>query len=77
MSEKNELEVLRTIGSEFELNMITAILEDNSIPFIVKNKGAGSYMRILTGGSPFKTDILVDISDLERALDLIEPVIGE
>lgn len=77
MSESLDLVVLRTIENEFEMNMISAILEDNNIPFIVKNKGSGSYMRILTGFSPFQTDILVDSGSLDKALELINPIIGE
>ena len=58
MSDKVKLVILRTIESEFEMNMISAILEDNNILFIVKDKGSGSYMRIITGSSPFRTDIM-------------------
>lgn len=77
MSDNLDLVVLRTIESEFEMNMITAILEDNGIPFIVKNKGSGSYMRIITGSSPFKTDILVSKDSFERSMELIIPIIGD
>ncbi|MGM0396262.1 MAG: putative signal transducing protein [Bacillota bacterium] len=77
MNDNIDLVVLRTIENEFEMNMITAILEDNGIPYIVKNKGSGSYMRILTGSSPFNTDILVDSKSLEKAIELISPIIGD
>ncbi|WP_409228146.1 putative signal transducing protein [Gudongella sp. SC589] len=77
MTDNVDLVVLRTVENEFEMNMITAILEDNKIPFIVKNKGSGSYMRILTGSSPFLTHILIDSRDLERSIELISPIVGE
>ncbi|MCR3954853.1 MAG: DUF2007 domain-containing protein [Gudongella sp.] len=77
MSESLDLVVLRTIENEFEMNMISAILEDNGIPFIVKNKGSGSYMRLITGSSPFKTDILVAEETFEKAMELVIPIIGD
>jgi hypothetical protein len=57
--------------------MITSILEDNKIPYIIKNKGSGSYMRIITGSSPFKTDILVEKRSFDKAYELIIPIIGD
>lgn len=77
MTDSIDLVVLRTVENEFEMNMITAILEDNGIPFLVKNKGSGSYMRLITGSSPFRTDILVDEKSFEDAMELIVPIIGE
>jgi hypothetical protein len=77
MSDSLDLVVLRTIENEFEMNMITAILEDNGIPFIVKNKGSGSYMRLITGSSPFRTDILVSSESYEKSMELIAPIIGD
>lgn len=77
MSDKVDLVILRTIESEFEMNMISAILEDNNIPFIVKDKGAGNYMRIITGSSPFRTDIMVESKSYEKAIELIAPIISE
>jgi len=74
MSEKINLVLLRTISSEFELGMITSILEDNDIPFIVKNYGSGGYMRIISGGSPFRTDIMVDEAAYETANSLLEQI---
>ena len=77
MSDSLDMVVLRTIENEFEMNMITAILEDNGIPFIVKNKGSGSYMRLITGSSPFRTDILVSSESYEKSMELITHIIGD
>lgn len=74
MSEKINLVSLRTISNEFELGMITSILEDNDIPFIVKDYGSGGYMRIISGGSPFRTDIMVDEAAYEAANSLLEQI---
>lgn len=74
MSDNVNLVKLRTISNEFELGMITSILEDNDIPFIVKDAGSGGYMRIISGGSPFSTDIMVDEVTYEEANDLLEQI---
>lgn len=74
MSEKINLVLLRTITNEFQMGMITSILEDNHIPFIVKDSGSGGYMRIISGSSPFTTDIMVDEAAYERANSLLEQI---
>lgn len=77
MSDDMELVLLTQVDNEFELGIVSAILDDNGIPFIVKDSGSGGYMRIITGASPFGTKIMVEKSMLEIALDLITPVIKE
>lgn len=74
MDGKLELVTLIESDNEFELGVVTAILDDNGIPYIIKNKGSGGYMRIVTGSSPFGTSIVVEKSMLERARELIIPV---
>lgn len=77
MDDKLELVTLTEVDNEFELGIVTAILEDNRIPYILKNKGSGGYMRIVTGSSPFGTRIMVEKSMLEIARELIVPVTEE
>ena len=74
MDDKLELVALTEVENEFELGIITAILKDNGIPFIIKNKGSGGYMRIVTGSSPYGTSMMVEKSMLERAGELITPI---
>ena len=49
MSDRINLVLLRTIYNELELGMITSLLEDNNIPFILKDSGSGGYMKDNTG----------------------------
>jgi len=70
-----QLSLLRTIHNNYELSLIKSILEDNNIPYIVKDYGVGGYMRIYTGTSFERTDILVEKSSLEEAEKLIESII--
>lgn len=67
-----ELVILKAINSEYELNLIKGLLDEHEIPYIVKDNGIGGYMRIITGASPYRTDILVEKSQLEKAIDIIE-----
>ena len=65
---------LRSISNEIELGMIKEILDDNNIPYIIKNHGSGSYMRIITGGSSFVTDIMVKLSDFDKSDNLLKSI---
>lgn len=65
---------LRSISNEIELGMIKEILKDNNIPYIVKDYGSGGYMRIISGGSLFGTDIMVKEADFDKANSLLESI---
>ena len=65
---------LRSTSNEMELNMMKAILDDNNIPYIIKNHGAGGHMRIIGGRSLFGTDVMVEENDFDRANDLLESI---
>lgn len=67
-----ELVLLRSANNEFELQTIKSLLEDNNIPYLIKDPGIGGYMRILTGGSIYGAEILVERSQLEDALRVLE-----
>lgn len=67
-----ELVLLKTINNEYELNLIKGLLEENEIPYIVKDYGIGGYMRIIGGTSPYRTDILVERSQFKKANEIIE-----
>lgn len=72
-----KMEVLITANSEYELGVIKNILEANSIPYLVRDRESGGYMRIFGGSSPFGTDILVDANNREMAKELIFNFIKE
>ena len=63
--------VLRTTNDNIELSMIKELLEQNEIPYIIREQGIGGYMRIISGNSLYGTDILVDESVFERAESII------
>lgn len=65
---------LRSISNEMELGMIKAILDDNNIPYIVKDYGPGGHMRIIGGRSLYLTDIMVEEDDFDKANSLLESI---
>lgn len=73
---KDEVNIikLRSTSNEMELNIMKAILEDNHIPYIIKNHGAGGHMRIIGGSSLFGTDLMVEEGDYEIAKGLLESI---
>ncbi len=73
--DKVELVLLRSLVDNYEMDLIAGLLEEASIPFIVKERGSGGYMKIIGGSSVFGTDIYVDKKTYEKAeeaLDVIE-----
>lgn len=74
-SDEIELVLLKTITNDYELSLIKNLLEDNQIPYLVKDYGIGGYMRIITASSMYRTDILVEISSYEKAKEIIDEFI--
>lgn len=70
-----DLVLLKTANNRFELDMIKGVLEDNQIPYILQEKGSGGYLKIISGSSMFGSDILVEKSQYEKAIDLINSII--
>lgn len=72
--DKVNLVKLRSVSNDIELDMIKGILDDNDIPYIIKDYGPGGYMRVIAGVSLYGTDIMVEESDLEKANRLLEAI---
>lgn len=77
-SNEIELVLLKSINNNYDLSIITAILDDNNIPYIIKEHGAGGYMRIIGADtSIYRTDILVEKSTYEQAKEIIDHITSE
>ena len=50
------------------------LLTDANIPFLKKERGSGTAVRIITGFQPFGTDFFVLPEDLERAKAALIPL---
>ena len=67
----DEIEHLTTVYDVVMLGMIRGLLEDENIPYLVRERGTGSAMRIITGFSLYGTDIFVPKDAYATARDLI------
>lgn len=67
-----EIVLLKTITNNYELELIKNLLEEEQIQYIVRDSGIGGYMRVITGDSMFKTDILVANTRYEEAKKIVD-----
>ena len=61
-----------TVHDDVEKHLICGIFEEEEIPFLVKDRGSGEVVRILSGFSAFGSDIFVPTELLERANELLD-----
>lgn len=66
------MELLTTAHDDVELSILKAILEDEKIPCLTKDRGSGSSVRIITGYSTYGTDILVPTKYLDAAREMLD-----
>lgn len=71
ISDGDEVSHLTTVYDVAVLGIIRGMLEDESIPYLVRERGTGSAMRLITGFSLYGTDIYVPTAALETAKALI------
>ena len=67
-----EIALLRTINNNYELELIKNLLEDADIPYLIKERGIGSYMRMISGDSMYGTDIFIEEKLLEKAESILD-----
>ncbi len=72
-----DLELLTTVTDRVYQSIIESVLKDNNIPYLSKERGSGSAVKIITGLSMFGTDIFVLKKDFERATELMEILSAE
>ena len=64
--------VAAVIPNTVDSEIFQDILKKNNIPFVCRQRGAGGYIKILTGGYLIADSIYVKASDLGRAKELYE-----
>ena len=78
-----DIAFLTTTHDDVEKNIICGILEEENIPFLAKDRGAGEAVRVVTGYSMYGCDIFVPGDLFEKANALLddyrngEPVFDE
>lgn len=72
ISEGDEVDLLITTFDQGELAVVRSILEAENIPYLARERGSGSMVKIVTGFTMYGTDVFVPKAALERAQDLLE-----
>ena len=72
------LALLTTVYDRAQQMIVESILQDARIPYLVKERGSGSMVKVIAGYSMFGTDIFVRCEQLETAAELIDfPALSE
>lgn len=67
-----DLELLTTANDNVYLSIIESILKDNNIPYLVKDRGCGTVVKLVMGFSIFGADVYVMKKDMSKASELLE-----
>ena len=67
------LELLTTVYDRAQLMIVESILKDAEIPYLAKERGSGTMVKVIAGYSMFGTDIFVPRDLFETAVALITP----
>ena len=70
-------ELIATLFDPIKVVIVKGILESEEVPFLIKERGAGSYLTIIMGTSYLGTDVYVPTSYVDRALELLAPLFEE
>lgn len=65
-------ELLVTVNDNVALSVLRSILDGESIPYLIRERGSGSSVKIIAGYSMFGTDVFVPKSALERAREVLD-----
>ncbi len=65
---------LTTVTDNVQLAVVRSLLDGAEIPYIIKERGSGSAVKLIAGISMFGTDIFVPEERLEDAQALITPL---
>lgn len=71
-SDEFEMILLKTTSDNYELDLIKNLLDDQNIPYVLKDQGIGGYMRIISGDSLYGTDIFVEKALFEKAKTILD-----
>ena len=69
---QEDLALVHSFHDEVSVNMAKALLQDEEIPFLAKDRGAGGAMRVIAGFSMYAVDLFVRPEDAERASALMK-----
>ena len=73
----DDLELLTTAYDNEQLAVLRSILDNGNIPYMTKERGSGSSVKIIMGFSHFGTDIFVKRDMLDEARALLDATIAD
>lgn len=68
----NDLILLTPVNDRVYLSIVEGILTDNDIPYLVKERGCGTVVKVVMGFSIYGADVFVLKNDFDKASALIE-----
>ncbi len=77
ISDGDEISHLTTVYDVAVLGIIRGLLEDEDIPYLMRDRGVGQIIRMVTGISGYGMDLYVPTAALELAKGLIAGIEGE
>ena len=66
------LELLTTVYDNVELSVLRSVLEGENIPYMIRERGSGSSVRIITGFTMYGTDVFVPKAIIEQAKEVLD-----
>ena len=66
------ISLFTTVHDDVEKSLLCGILEEEGIPYLLKDRGSGEAVRILSGFSVFGSDIFVPTELLAKAEELLD-----
>ncbi|HWT27094.1 MAG TPA: DUF2007 domain-containing protein [Mobilitalea sp.] len=64
--------LLTVVYDQTKASMIGALLEDSGIPYFIKDKGNGTYLKVYMGYSIYGEEIYVNENNYEAAKELLD-----
>lgn len=72
-----ELALVATTDNHIQIMIWESLLRDAEIPYLLKERGSGSAMKVIGGYSVFNTDLYVRREQLEAARELLTAPVEE
>lgn len=69
--------LLITVYDNIQLSVVRSLLDAENIPYLIRERGSGSAVKIVTGISSFGSDVYVPEQALEDATAAIAPMLGD
>jgi hypothetical protein len=72
ITDGDEVDLLTTVYDQGALAIVRSVLDAEKIPYLVRERGSGSMVKIVTGFTMYGTDVFVPADAKERASELLE-----